>query len=81
MVFSLGPIGLDVPVMAVHPKVGQVYWVKWKARDIGYGVERGSDEYVYRGREPIGKMQFERADDGQMVYLFDDEIVYCEREY
>lgn len=59
----------------------RAYWIKWKARDIGYGVERGSSEYIYRGRESLaGKRVFDPVGGGETIYLFDDEIVYCEPE-
>lgn len=58
---------------------GRVYWVKWRARDIGYGIERGSDEYIYRGGpDTWGKYEFQPVGGGETVYLFGDEIIYCE---
>jgi hypothetical protein len=68
-------------------KIGQTYWVKWRCRDIGYGVERGAGEYIYRGREPFAdKHTFEEPivyvleGSPRTIYLFDDEIIYCEAD-
>ena len=53
-----------------------VYDITYRCRDIGYGVEEGEGEYVYRGRETMaGKLILTPTDGGPTIYLFDDEIV------
>lgn len=65
--------------MSVHQmpplEVGRAYWVTWTGRDIGYGVEEGYREYVYRGGPDwTGKHEFAPVGGGDTVYLFPDEI-------
>jgi hypothetical protein len=56
-------------------EVGRVYELAFECRDIGYGVESGYGEYVYRrGPDWTGKHEFQRVGDGQTIYLFPDEI-------
>jgi hypothetical protein len=52
----------------------RVGWLMWEARDIGHGVESGTDEYVYRGME-AGKHRFDPIGGGDSIYLFYDEIL------
>lgn len=47
----------------------------WECRDIGYGIESGEGVYIYRSREQFGKHAFESVTDGELIYLFDDEIL------
>jgi hypothetical protein len=55
-------------------KVNRSYQIAYKCRDIGYGVERGRGEYVYRGTAYADKHEFTPVGGGPTIYLFDDEI-------
>lgn len=56
-------------------EVGYAYWVTYDCRDIGYGSEQGSNEYVYRGGPDwTGKHEFTPVGGGPPIYLFPDEI-------
>jgi hypothetical protein len=53
---------------------GRAYEITFECRDIGYGPETGSGEYVYRGVDAWGKRAFAPVGGGETVYLFADEI-------
>lgn len=61
---------------------GERYFVTYRCRDIGYGIEEGEGEYVYAGIEPLAnKRIFEEPityvfeGSPRTIYLFDDEII------
>jgi hypothetical protein len=55
--------------------IGHAYWIDYACRDIGYGTETGSDEFVYRGQsDHWGKHEFTPVGGGPVIYLFPDEI-------
>jgi hypothetical protein len=56
-------------------EVGKRYTIDWQARDIGYGVEEGSDEYTFGGITGTGSGRFDPTDGGATVYLFADELL------
>ncbi len=53
---------------------GCCYWIAYKCRDIGYGVETGDGEFVYHGYGDWGKHAFTPVGGGPDIYLFPDEI-------
>jgi hypothetical protein len=57
-------------------KVNRAYEITYECRDIGYGVESGIAEFVYRGRTDAlaGKHEFTPVGGGPTIYLFPDEI-------
>jgi hypothetical protein len=56
-------------------EVGCAYWITYECRDIGYGIESGYSEFVYRGGPDwTGKFQFDPLDGEAPIYLFPDEI-------
>lgn len=58
------------------PQRNHVYTIHWRARDIGYGVEEGCDEFVYRGRLYMDdKHEWQPLDGSPALYLFPDEIL------
>ena len=55
--------------------IGHTYWLTCECRDIGYRVETGDGEFMYRGGpDDWGKHEFEPVDGGPVIYLFPDEI-------
>jgi hypothetical protein len=54
-------------------KEGDDYRVKFRCRDIGYGVELGNGVLTYDGRDG-NKHAFTVAGGDEHLYLFDDEI-------
>ncbi len=61
---------------ATLPAVNHVYVIHWEARDLGYGVEDGFGEYVYRGQyDAWGKHEWQSLDGSPTLYLFTDEIL------
>lgn len=53
-----------------------VYTITYRSRDIGYGVEEGYGEYIYRGLfDTWGKYEWQPIDGSPSVYLFPDELV------
>lgn len=66
-----GPDGEDLKVL----EPGCAYWVGYRCRDIGYGIEEGHAEFVYRGGPDwTGKHEFAPVGGGPTIYLFPDEI-------
>jgi hypothetical protein len=59
--------------------VGDGVWMSYVCRDIGYGVEEDNGEFIYRGREQYGKYTFASCDSGELIYLFDDEVIELTR--
>jgi hypothetical protein len=58
---------------------GRAYRISYECRDIGYGVESGDGEFVYRGASDAwGKHAFTPIGGGQEIYLFPDEITDAE---
>lgn len=56
-------------------EIGRCYWISYECRDIGYGVETGCGEFVYRGPSgDWGKHEFTPVGGGPPIYLFPDEI-------
>jgi hypothetical protein len=56
-------------------EAGRSYWITYECRDIGYGVESGDGEFVYRGAsDGWGKHAFTPAGGGPTIYLFADEV-------
>ena len=61
--------------LAASLVVGHCYWIAYECRNIGYDVEAGDGEFVYRGLfDDWGKHQFTPAGGGPAIYLFPDEI-------
>lgn len=53
--------------------------LEFRCRDIGYGVEEGSGEYLrLTVKDWTGKTEYRPAHGGHTIYLFDDEIVSWE---
>ena len=58
------------------PQTNHVYVIHWRARDIGYGVEEGVTEAVYRGLfDSWGKYEWQPLDGSPTLYLFADEVL------
>ena len=55
-------------------QVNHTYQITYVCRDIGYGVEEGEGEFVYRGAAAGGKHEFTPVGGGPTIYLFPDEI-------
>lgn len=56
-------------------EIGRAYWITYESRDIGYGVEEGHREFVYRGGPDwTGKHAFAPVGGGPEICLFPDEI-------
>jgi hypothetical protein len=56
-------------------EVDRACTIAWESRDIGYGIESGFGEFVYRGGPDwTGKHTFTPADGQDPIYLFPDEI-------
>lgn len=61
------------PDKAVWLRGASHYQIDYDCRDIGYGPESGSGEFIYRGPAD-GKHKFAPVDGGPPIYLFPDEI-------
>ncbi len=60
-------------------EIGRAYWIMYVCRDIGYGVEEGSGEFIYRGGPDwTGKHTFTPVGGGPDIYLFADEIAHAD---
>ena len=58
------------------PQRNHVYTIHWEGRDIGYGVEEGVHECVYRGLfDSCGKHEWQPLDGSPTLYLFPDEVL------
>lgn len=57
-------------------QVNHVYIIEYQCRDIGYGVEEGAGEFVYRGLfDSWGKHEWQPLDGSETLYLFPDEVI------
>lgn len=56
-------------------EVGKRYEIQWEARDIGYGIEYGGGLYAFLGREDWPFKLIFREVGGDLIYLFDDELI------
>ncbi len=66
---------------ATLPATNHVYVIHWRARDIGYGVEEGITEAVYRGLlDWTGKYEWQPLDGSPTLYLFADEVLSIAEE-
>lgn len=55
---------------------GHRYAIEYRTRELGYGIEEGSGDYVAIDETNLGGGRgFEPVDGGETIYLFDDEIV------
>lgn len=64
------------------PSRNHVYIIHYRCRDIGYGVEEGFAEVVYRGLfDSWGKHEWQPVDGAPTIYLFEDEILSIAEEY
>ena len=60
-------------------EINHAYQITYECRDIGYGVEAGEGEFIYRGQfDAWGKHEFSPVDGGATVYLFPDEVTSFE---
>jgi len=56
-------------------EINHVYEIEYQCIDIGYGVESGNGEFVFRGRSDTwGKGEFQPLDGSPTLYLFEFEV-------
>ncbi len=60
-------------------EAGKVYFLTYRCRDIGYGIEEGYEECIYRGLfDGWGKHEWQPVDGSPSLYLFVDEVIEAE---